>query len=259
MKLTITGNTYLKAFPINASRLRENGLPDQLIEVKEGTELEIVEHFAYEGDPDSEGDDHVFVQLAQPMPASQGLRWFLYSLHIQIEGVEPKNDPQDESAPEPQASEPEDTGPKISLPGINRQVGINEPIYTGSNFTWREMTKAGARIPINADITQRIIKLSKYLDEVRTFLGEKPMVITSGYRDPITNKRVGGASRSRHMQGDAVDFYVRGVDVVDTFNTLKKYHTKGGLAVGKGFVHIDLRPGGPVRWTYPKGPKVNLW
>jgi hypothetical protein len=106
--------------------------------IKKGTELEIVDHFAYEGKPDTANDDHYFVQLASPIEGHQGVRWFIYSLHAQIEGVEINNDPKDEPAPKDEPTHPSDTGPKISLPGISRQVGIYEPVYWGSNFTWAE-------------------------------------------------------------------------------------------------------------------------
>lgn len=263
MQALITADTFLKALPTQASKLKEKNLPDQLVFVKAGTALEIVDYLPYEGLPNSTADDHIFIQLAQPLEGHQGIRWFVYGLHAKIEGTEPDNDPHDEPAPvkEPNRAS-KDFGPKISIPGISRPVGIYEPVYfepSVCNFTWAEMTKGGTRIPVNATVTQRIVKLCKYMDEVRTFLGSKPMRINSGYRDPISNRQVGGARDSRHMYGDAVDFYVEGIEVVDVFYKLKGYHPKGGLAVGRGFVHVDLRPGSPARWTYPGGPQVKLW
>ncbi|MGC1308587.1 MAG: D-Ala-D-Ala carboxypeptidase family metallohydrolase [Phormidesmis sp.] len=261
MKLIITADTFLKALPTQASLLKEKNLPDQLIMVKEGTELEILEHFPYEGRPDTPNDDHLFIQLANPLEGHRGIRWFVYGLHSKVEGVEPDNNPkQDEPVVKPAKST--DTGPKISIPGISRPIGIYEPVYyepSVSNFTWAEFTHGGSRIPINATVTQRIVKLCKYMDDVRSYLGDRPIKVTSGYRDPVTNRRVNGARNSRHLYGDAVDFYLERMSVVDTFNRLKKYHPKGGLAVGNGFVHIDLRPGASARWLYAGGPQVSLW
>ena len=261
MKVVITTDTFLKALPTQASQLRDKNLPDQLVTVKAGTTLSIIDQFPYEGQAQSEADDHVFVQLDEPMEGHQGIRWFVYGLHAKVEGTEPNNNPKDEPAPAPK-QEVIDFGPKVFIPGISRPVGIYEPIYfqpSASNFTWAEFTKGGTRIPVNATVTQRIVKLCKYMDEVRTFLGSRPIRITSGYRDPVSNRYVGGARDSRHMYGDAVDFWVEGMDVVDVFYKLKTYHPRGGLAVGRGFVHLDMRPGAPARWTYPGGPRVNLW
>ena len=257
MKIITTADTFFKAMPVQASQLKEKNLPDQLVKVESGTTLDIVDYFPHEGRPDSSADDHVFVQLSQPIKGYQAIRWFVYGLHAQLEGTEPGNNPKDKAAEIPAdkrlaeaekpAAKPIDYGPKISIPGISRPVGIYEPVYfepSVCNFTWAELTKGGSRIPVNATVTQRIVRLCKYMDEVRTFLGDRPIRITSGYR---------------HMSGDAVDFWVEGMDVVDVFYKLKDYHPRGGLAVGNGFVHLDLRPGSAARWTYPGGPRVSLW
>ncbi|MEL6554538.1 MAG: D-Ala-D-Ala carboxypeptidase family metallohydrolase [Cyanobacteria bacterium J06621_11] len=267
MKIVTTADTYLKAMPLQAAQLKQQNAPHQLIPVPSGQSLEIDSYFEYEGIPSVDTDDHVLFQLAKPIDGHPGLRWFIYSRHAKIEGAEPNNNPKDEPAPaaasaNSQPAKPKDYGPTISLPGISRPVGIYEPVYfqpQPSNFTWSELTKGGSRIPVDAGVTQRIVKLCQYMDKVRTFLGNRPIRINSGYRDPATNRRVGGARQSRHLYGDAVDFYVEGENVVETFQKLKNYHTHGGLAVGNGFVHIDLRPGAPARWTYPGGPRVNLW
>lgn len=275
MKVLITTDTYLKALPTQASKLRDKNIPNQLVNVKAGTALDIVDHAPYEGVQDSTADDHVFVQLKQPIQGYEGIRWFIYGLHAQVEGTDPDNNPKEEEVPALTATDdsssiattkgieqPKDYGPKVAIPGISRPVGIHEPIYfepTPCNFTWAEFTKGGSRIPVNATVTHRIVKLAKYMDGVRSFLGDRPIHITSGYRDPYSNRRVGGARDSRHMYGDAVDFWVEGLDLVDVFYRLKSYHPRGGLAVGSGFVHIDLRPGAAARWTYRGGPQVSLW
>ncbi len=252
MKIIITENTILKAFPLQMSDLTARNLPNSFIPVKAGQALDIVESAPYEGAPDSGSDDHVYVQLSESIDTCGQLRWYVYGQHARIEGADPANNPQDKPAVR-------DAGPEMIVPGISVPVKINQPVYRGSNFTWAELTKGGARVPVDATVTQKIVKLCRYLDEVRHFLGDRPIKITSGYRDPRSNRAVGGALDSRHMYGDAADFWVEGMDVVDVFCKLKGYHTEGGLAVGNGFVHVDLRPGAPARWAYPGGPQVDLW
>ena len=188
---------------------------------------------------------------------SPDLRWFIAGAHAKVEGTQPTNNPKDVALGPVEVAQPASYGRTISIPGISRPVGILEPIYfepSKSNFTWAEFTKGGARIPVDATVTMRIVKLAKYMDEVREFLGGRPIHITSGYRDPASNRSVGGAFDSRHMYGDAVDFWVDGMDVVETFQKLKRFHPGGGLAPGNGFIHLDLRPGAAARWTYPGGP-----
>lgn len=50
--------------------------------------------------------------------------------------------------------------------------------------------------------------LAKLLDAVNKFrlLYGKPMIVSSGYRPPEHNKRVGGAPNSSHLTCEAVDF-----------------------------------------------------
>ena len=88
------------------------------------------------------------------------------------------------------------------------------------------------------------------LEEIRKMYGNKPMQINSWYRDPATNAAVGGASQSRHLSGDAVDFVVPGVSCFDVFARLDPWWgSRGGLASSSVFTHIDVR-GYKARWDY---------
>jgi peptidoglycan hydrolase-like protein with peptidoglycan-binding domain len=164
-------------------------------------------------------------------------------------------------APKP-AVKPAPRPQTITVPGVSAPVVLYGPIWASgkpTHFTWAEATKNGQRIPVNESITRNIIRLAEYMDEVRAFLGDRPIGVTSWYRDPRTNRAIGGASKSMHLTGQAVDFYVVGESVVVTFNKLKRFHDWGGLAVGNSFIHLDTRSGPTARWTYPGGPKVDLW
>ena len=88
------------------------------------------------------------------------------------------------------------------------------------------------------------------MEEVRDRLGGRPITINSWYRDPVTNRRVGGASRSRHLVGDAVDFVAPGIHPYDVYDRLNRWWgAKGGLASATVFTHIDTR-GYYARWSY---------
>lgn len=80
------------------------------------------------------------------------------------------------------------------------------------------------------------------LQSLRNRLG-KPMIITSAYRSPEHNARVGGAARSRHLQGIAFD--VR-MDNHDPDFFIAQARALGFHGIGtyprQGFVHIDARP-----------------
>ena len=258
MKLIATADTFLKTLPVQIDQIQEHDKSCLLFPLKKDTTLEVVEHFLHVADALPEMNRHLFVQLAAPIADEQNLRWFVETSYVRLEETASEDKP----FSKPFGSRG-DFGRPIQLPGISRPVGVNEPVYhepVASNFTWSELTAGGTRIPVNAGVTQRIVKLCKYMDGVRKYLGDRPITVTSGYRDPISNQAVGGVANSRHLSGDAIDFYVEGMDVVETFNRLKDYHPNGGLAVGSGFVHLDLRSETEAsRWHYAGGPNVDLW
>jgi zinc D-Ala-D-Ala carboxypeptidase len=49
-------------------------------------------------------------------------------------------------------------------------------------------------------------RTAELMEKVRVVLGNRPVLISSGYRSPQVNAAVGGSSSSAHMSGLAVDF-----------------------------------------------------
>ena len=69
-----------------------------------------------------------------------------------------------------------------------------------------------------------------------------PVTITSGYRTPEHNKKVGGAKKSTHKVGIAADIVVKGVSpgkVAQYAELLMPDY--GGIGEYRTFVHIDVR------------------
>jgi zinc D-Ala-D-Ala carboxypeptidase len=85
-------------------------------------------------------------------------------------------------------------------------------MYLSTNFTADEAThsQTAARMGISNDPTIDIvdnIKVAAYaLEQVRTLLDSKPILISSWYRSPALNAAVGGSQGSAHMFGWAIDF-----------------------------------------------------
>ena len=86
--------------------------------------------------------------------------------------------------------------------------------------------------------------LVEYIQKIRDHF-KKPITITSGYRCPIHNSRVGGATGSRHAKGQAADIVVQGVAPRKVAQYAESIGIKGiGLyetAKDGHFVHIDTR------------------
>lgn len=170
---------------------------------------------------------------------------YVFAPHFEIDGNLPTNQPNFE--PTPKVFD----GPSITLPSGDT-VYLSAPIIQGGNFSWAEATKNGNRIPATIEIEANIIAMAKTMEEVRELLGGLPLTITSWYRDPDTNRRVGGASQSTHLAGLAVDFYHPTFKPSEVRSRLETWWgSAGGLAHNdaKGFTHIDAR-GYKARWIY---------
>ena len=99
-------------------------------------------------------------------------------------------------------------------------------------------------------------ELAAFLERARTVFGNKPVIITSGYRPPAINRSVGGASGSEHLFNapgvGAVDWYIEGVDIYKLQDwCVREWPYSTGLGAPKGFIHTGIRAGRPrLTWPY---------
>ena len=84
-------------------------------------------------------------------------------------------------------------------------------------------------------------ELVEVLEDIREHFNE-PVIITSGYRTPEYNAKIGGAKNSQHTKGMAADIRVKGVPASKVQQYLKqKYQNKYGIGSYWTFTHIDTR------------------
>ncbi|NJL87528.1 MAG: peptidase M15 [Leptolyngbyaceae cyanobacterium SM1_1_3] len=239
-RLIVLADTLFKVQPEQSFKLQS----EDKLSVHQGTRLEILED-----EPSKLG--HMKVKLPDGVLLGQNNRsdWYIFSGHVQVEGTEPDNKPQDLPAePVAKIADP-DPGPAITVPKLGT-VYLGKPILDGGHFSWAEATKNGSRIPADAAVVDGILKIAGVMEEVREYLGDRPITINSWYRDPASNRRVGGASKSRHISGDAVDFVVAGIAPPQVNRQLEAWwNSRGGLASANSFTHIDAR-GYKARWRY---------
>lgn len=112
------------------------------------------------------------------------------------------------------------------------------------NFNAREF-RCGLGNPCSCTTTLIDDKLVEYLQKIRDYFGAE-VEITSAYRCPTYNGRVGGATGSRHTKGQAADIVVNGVAPARVAAYAEYIGVLGiGLyetAKDGYFVHIDTRP-----------------
>lgn len=300
-KLTAQRDTLLVVRPIQSSVLLAEKKPNQVYKISEGTVLDCARLDWWEGDYKSaelDGDDYWHPMLAHPLAGSPVLNWFAYGQHWTAE-EEPHPQMEDTAtafvsedrkktaanliksasntamADQVSQSKKEDLGPTIQLPGkaFQRPRHIYEPVFwigdKPAPFTWAELTKGGTRIPQSEAIAFKVVKITKILTVFREILAQ-PIEVTSGYRDPASNRAVGGARYSRHMDGDAADWKPKKDGITQAvWQVIRQTFIGGGLAISGydgeseyGFFHTDCRGGGdPLKdragrtfWTYPNSP-----
>lgn len=92
--------------------------------------------------------------------------------------------------------------------------------------------------------------LVRMLRQVESRFGKKA-VITSGYRSPPHNKRVGGAKASMHMACKAADFHIPGVSGVEVARYVRSLPSRGGVGTYCHTAAIHVDTGKQRDWNWP--------
>lgn len=118
------------------------------------------------------------------------------------------------------------------------------------NFSLEEFKcKDGSDIPNDALLN--IVELARNLEVLRTAIN-KPITITSGYRSPKYNAKIGGVKDSQHLRGTAADIKVLGMTPKEVALIIEGLiesgkMKEGGVGVYPTFTHYDHR-GRKARW-----------
>lgn len=118
------------------------------------------------------------------------------------------------------------------------------------NFNLDEFSsKDGGTMP--KDVEKNIRELAKNLQVIRNYFN-LPLSITSGYRSPAHNTKIGGAKNSQHMYGRAADFSIAGTSPIEVAKGIESLIAagkikQGGIGIYPTWVHYDIR-GTKARW-----------
>ena len=149
---------------------------------------------------------------------------------------------------------------------------MNKTMHLSEHFTLGEVTKtsvktADGNIPSRVHIENLKNLCENWLEDLRyshnTLYGDnvdEPIIITSGYRSPEVNKRVGGSPTSNHLTGCAVDIRCYGIEqairyasiLLDIADGTKRDYDELLIersAKGNYWIHFAVRPEGNRRKT----------
>lgn len=116
------------------------------------------------------------------------------------------------------------------------------------HFTLEEFSfsEAAARLGLNNTPTPAIVRnlelVAAVMEQIRRLLGDRPIVINSGYRSPEVNRAVGGVGTSAHCRGLACDFVCPafGAPAEVALAILKSDIEYDQLILEYGWVHVGL-------------------
>ncbi len=116
------------------------------------------------------------------------------------------------------------------------------------HFTLEELSFSEAAARLGLDNTPSPIAMANLklvaacMEVIRTLLGDKPIVVHSGYRSPQVNKAVGGVTTSAHCRGLACDFVspAFGAPAEVALAILESDIDYDQLILEYGWVHVGL-------------------
>lgn len=123
------------------------------------------------------------------------------------------------------------------------------------HFTYTELSpNCGKGFTGNATQKANLRRMAWQAEGLRKQIGDKPLKVSSGFRDPSCNASVKGAPASRHLTGNAIDFVPTGG--LSMCGLAKKAEYAGfGSIFGPGYpahddhIHVDIT--GSKNWSYP--------
>jgi hypothetical protein len=120
--------------------------------------------------------------------------------------------------------------------------------YLSPHFSLAELTVSETAVRKGLDNTpsgaviDNLRRVAATLEEVRAAVGNRPVLVTSGFRSHILNKMIGGADQSAHILGLAADFHVPGMSLTDAAQAI--------ITAGVEFDQLILEAKGPNGWLH---------
>lgn len=124
-----------------------------------------------------------------------------------------------------------------------------------THFSLAEMTRSATaskyridNAPSNAERDWLQFLCLNVLEPLRAFIN-RPITISSGYRCPALNRKVGGVANSRHLYGQAADIRILnkedGLKIFNFLRTIKCVDAvlfENSKSTGSRWIHVNVAP-----------------
>lgn len=134
---------------------------------------------------------------------------------------------------------------KVIRASLNGAIQLSKNFYLSEFTSSQQATRHGIDNTPNPAVTANLFKLAALMEEVRKLLGGKAILVSSGYRSPEVNARVGGSAVSEHLHGLACDFTAPGFGTpLQICKAIAKSNILFGQLIFEGtWVHISVADG----------------
>jgi len=120
------------------------------------------------------------------------------------------------------------------------------PNFNEDEFRCKGKNCCGGQVCIDYELVFGLQKLRDYITQKTG--KQHDFIITCGYRCPKHNRQVGGATASAHLSGKAIDFYVNGLSIAQTWLFIEKMGVNNFSGMGSypeehpPIIHVDSLP-----------------
>ena len=114
------------------------------------------------------------------------------------------------------------------------------------HLSWEELVCHDGT-PYPPQWRDRAQELAAMFEAFRSAMGDRPIQIASAYRTPVWNRKHGGAAKSQHLEGRALDCRPpTGISNAAFRDRAKRFALRdqrvGGIGLYGWGVHLDIRP-----------------